>query len=601
MVLAGLTPLDLPTPNPMGGGTAREATVELKRDASLSRFGVAGAVGAVTDLRCLVRQPDAYLNTRKIERLAAQATAAHGAGRFQDEAALWRRIHRVVPGDERVLSNLATAEMEAGNLDEAKRLFDELLRRNPNLARAINNRAKLRLRLGVELRDLFPDFLRALELSESSDEFVWHSLNLCQCAAFGSDDGAPELFSTIRTRVAELIEQRWPEERRASQHEFFNRFVDAYFQVARYRTAIANRDWGTAELHLNLARKAFENAGLENLSRGVDGTYEGMCLCRQVFALLEDVAREQSLSPMAARDRAVTLRAAVEVKNPPKNADSQRRLYEVLGAFLRLFSSELEFLADPCNAHLPAGDEAQAVLWLKGSSFRSMGDDLLGISSFAARRCRDLSVKRGELASSVGLAKAAGDEWAKLALYISGRVLDFRDVDVALARAALGWNDDPVGRVKAELYEFRAYIERQAHKDIFVSGKPQENIARALLQARMSVRSYREVQVRGGRSDLLLLERDETRILIETKIWDGGEDHEQGKRELAEYALGENDDGKLLAAFYVVFDPTQSGSAAEYMGASAATERSRGTSTETIIIRIKPATPSRIPADTTGE
>lgn len=495
-----------------------------------------------------------------------------------------------------MLSNLATAEMESENFDEAERLFARVLRRNPKLARAVNNRAKLRLRMGAELRDVFPEFLRALELAESTDEFVRHTINLCQCAAFGSDDGAPELFSTINARITTLIEERFPPHIRASQHAFFRKFIEAYLEMSRYRKAIAERDWGTAERQLRVAQAAFANAGLHNFARGVENTFADFLLCKRVFSLLEDIARDQSLGPAAARDRASTLLMDVRSKRPEMSASSHRRLYEVLNAFLTVFVRELEYLAKPDAWYQPADEEAQALVWLTGASFRSMGDELLGICAFAAKRCQDLSTRAGQLASTAGLEKVAADEWSKLALYVHGCVLEFRDVDAALARAALGWKEDSLGRVRADIQEFRAFVERQAHKDVFVAGKPQENIARALLQARLAGRSYREVPVRGGQSDILVFERNGERILVEAKIWRGADYHDQGKRELAEYIEGENDDGKLLAAFYVVFDPTKSARAIAHEGLSVTTTRVGGMTIETIIIRISPGAPSQMPA-----
>lgn len=284
---------------------------------------------------------------------------------------------------------------------------------------------------------------------------------------------------------------------------------------------------------------------------------------------------------------------SVNSKLETKEVSSHRRLFEVLNAFLSTFTIQLEYLSAPDRPYAPPSGEAEAAVWLVGATFRSMGDELLAISRFTRRRCHDLSAMASQLASREGVTRAASEEWAKLALYLHGRVLDYREIDVALARAALGWSADGLLRVRADLHEFRAFIERQAHKDLFVEGKPQENIARALLQARLSGRSYREVAVRGGRSDVLLFERNGSRILVEAKIWRGEDYHEQGKRELAEYIAGENDDQNLLAAFYVVFDPTESARAIEFEGSSVATDRIGNVTVETIIVRIRPVTPSR--------
>lgn len=533
------------------------------------------------------------MNARKLQQLFDRAAAAHVAGRHTEEAALWRQIYLSRPHNDHVLSNLASAEMEAGRLDEAQRLFESLLRRNPKIARAVNNQAKLRLRLGAELQDVFPEFLLALELSESADEVCWHVVNLCQCAAFGWDHVAAANFALIRARISELVDARWPDDHRAIQKAFLGRVVDAYSEMAAYRKAIAERDWGTANQQLDRAKAEFENAGLENFASGVDNLYADLLLCRNVFGLLEDIARDQSFDAAGAHARAGALLKIVAGKLATKNVNSHRRLYEVLHAFLSTFTVQLEYLSAGDRPYESPSGEAQAALWLTGATFRSMCDEFLGISRFTGRRCRDLSAVSSQLASRTGVMRAASGEWAKLALYLHGRVLDYREIDVALARAALGWSDDALLRVRADLHEFRAFVERQAHKDLFVEGKPQENIARALLQARLTGRSYREVAVRGGRSDVLLFERNGSRILVEAKIWRGEDYHEQGKRELAEYIAGENDDRNLLAAFYVVFDPTKSARAIELEGSSVATDRIDNVTVETVIVRIRPVMPSR--------
>ncbi len=106
-----------------------------------------------------------------------------------------------------------------------------------------------------------------------------------------------------------------------------------------------------------------------------------------------------------------------------------------------------------------------------------------------------------------------------------------------------------------EILQFRSLVERQLHRDIFVAGQPQESIARGLLQAFLRSRSYREVEVRGGQSDLLVFTREQ-RYLYETKIWRGEDYYRQGLREIEEYIIGEDDDGALPSVFYIVFDPT---------------------------------------------
>lgn len=143
-----------------------------------------------------------------------------------------------------------------------------------------------------------------------------------------------------------------------------------------------------------------------------------------------------------------------------------------------------------------------------------------------------------------------------------------------------------------EIIGFKNLVERQAHKDIFINGNPQENIARALLQAYLTPRSYREVPVRGGQTDLLLMAKN-GRFLYETKIWRGPDYYEQGLREIEEYVMGEGDEPGLVGIFYVIFDPTKSHSAREYLGNQFTSAQAYNRQIHVTVIDLAPPQPSR--------
>jgi hypothetical protein len=82
-------------------------------------------------------------------------------------------------------------------------------------------------------------------------------------------------------------------------------------------------------------------------------------------------------------------------------------------------------------------------------------------------------------------------------------------------------------------------------------------------------------------------------VLIETKIWRGANYHEAGIKELAEYVTGENDDGKLLGVFYVIFDPTGAQCATAHEGGPIAVRAVAGVSVEVLAISLRPPTPSK--------
>jgi hypothetical protein len=154
------------------------------------------------------------------------------------------------------------------------------------------------------------------------------------------------------------------------------------------------------------------------------------------------------------------------------------------------------------------------------------------------------------------------------------------------------FKQQPIDLAITEVLDFKSFVERQTYKDIYFQGRPQENIARALLQTYLIRRSYREVQVRGGNSDILVFDR-EGRFLYETKIWRGNENFTQGLREIEEYIIGEDTDKKLAAVFYILFDPTASAAARKYISSDLATEIIANHSVHIIIVNINPPKPSK--------
>jgi hypothetical protein len=98
--------------------------------------------------------------------------------------------------------------------------------------------------------------------------------------------------------------------------------------------------------------------------------------------------------------------------------------------------------------------------------------------------------------------------------------------------------------------------------------------------------------VRGGRSDLLVFARDGSRFVIETKIWRGSDSFDTGVTELTEYVAGEGDDGKLLGAMLVMFDPTRKVASADYVKSKAADLKAMGVDVRVLTISIFQRAPS---------
>ena len=165
----------------------------------------------------------------------------------------------------------------------------------------------------------------------------------------------------------------------------------------------------------------------------------------------------------------------------------------------------------------------------------------------------------------------------------------FRDMALSLETE---FNNKLIKEAITEILDFKTLVERQTNKTIYNNGKPQEDIARGFLQHHLSSRSYREIPVRGGQSDLLVFTKN-GRFLYETKIWRGQKYFEQGLKEIEEYVLGEDSDNKLTAAFYLVFDPTVTSVARDLLSSDFSYCTIANRTVRIIIININPPKPSK--------
>ncbi len=155
------------------------------------------------------------------------------------------------------------------------------------------------------------------------------------------------------------------------------------------------------------------------------------------------------------------------------------------------------------------------------------------------------------------------------------------------------FTEQPFDNALRELVRFKSEFERQGHRDLFVGGKPRENFGRSMLQFYLKSRSYREVTVRGGKSDILAIDHESNRYIYEVKIWRGKTYHEQGIREMEEYIKGENTDDLLRAGFYVIFDATSKSAAHTYLGSDIMHVRLQNVPVGIIVIHAKLVTPSK--------
>jgi len=121
---------------------------------------------------------------------------------------------------------------------------------------------------------------------------------------------------------------------------------------------------------------------------------------------------------------------------------------------------------------------------------------------------------------------------------------------------------------------------------VYVQGKPQEHVARAILLAFLQERGFAEVPIRGGKVDVLLLSRDAT-FVLELKIWRGVQYYSDGIAELREY-VANNSIPDLAAAMYIVLDPTATGRARQHVESSPRQE-----DIDIVVVNINPQAPSQ--------
>lgn len=532
------------------------------------------------------------MNDEELQKLGNEAIACHENKEFERELELWIKISEAEPDNPHWKHNVAFALMNSGRLIEALELFDSLAENHPELSRVHNNRAILLMRLGVDQQYLIPAFIDALATSRDLPEFLRHFMNLCVTVAFGLDEGANTALNKIEEISLKQLERGSPPEQFEKNAEFLREVLAAYRKIAFFREALTKRKWRIAETELNAAETKLRELGLDNFVRGLQHVKHTSILCRDVVEVIERLGADSSLSPSSVLERLELLFQSARSLAETERHSALSRLLDVLGWFLAGIAEPIRFLVSPFNEYSINNMPRSAITQLTLVSFSELGNNLASLLQFVDRQCALLAQESESLASNDNILAQRNEAWARIALFCNGLIFDFKAIDIALAREVLGWPQDPLEEARRDVQHFRSFIERQAYKDIFVAGRPQENIGRSLLQAFLKPRSYREVQVRGGQTDLLSFTR-QGRFLYETKIWRGGEYYQQGLREIEEYLIGESDDDELKGIFYIVFDPTKSSQAQANLKGTLSSVMVHGRSVDVVIISLVPPKPSK--------
>lgn len=110
--------------------------------------------------------------------------------------------------------------------------------------------------------------------------------------------------------------------------------------------------------------------------------------------------------------------------------------------------------------------------------------------------------------------------------------------------------------LEALLDNFQDFIRRVGFRILQVPGMPRESVGRHLLLAYLDQfvklvggMMHIEVQTGRGRMDLIV-NHNQRKYIVETKVWRGNNRYQAGKRQLAAYLKLEN----VMEGYYVVFD-----------------------------------------------
>ena len=144
----------------------------------------------------------------------------------------------------------------------------------------------------------------------------------------------------------------------------------------------------------------------------------------------------------------------------------------------------------------------------------------------------------------------------------------------------------------ALLDNFRDFIARAGFRILQVPDTPQESVGRHLLLTyldefvrRVGGVMHIEVQTGRGRMDLLI-NHNQRKYIVETKVWRGTSRYQAGKRQLAAYLASEG----ATDGYYVVFDHRQNPEPRVEM------ETVDGVLIKSYVIPVLQETPSNIPA-----
>ena len=186
-----------------------------------------------------------------VPALLSQAQALQRESRLDDAARLYDDILALEPGHEEALLVSARLEGRRGRLDVARTRLHAALARNPNNARAHADLGNV-LRLAGDVQDALESYETALAL-DPSHSVAWNNLGLIQLAR-GDVEGAVKAFSEALALAPGF-------------GEALRNFASAMAKLGRYAElaarldAILQKDGGNADAHAALGFAKLKGAG----------------------------------------------------------------------------------------------------------------------------------------------------------------------------------------------------------------------------------------------------------------------------------------------------------------------------------------------------
>lgn len=527
------------------------------------------------------------MSNASIEELIRQGVAFYQAGEHVREVEIWKQVATLEPENPHWHANLAQAFAMTENFVQAEILFEFAMSFPRPPSAAVNNYVAMLANQGASVTDMLPLLVVALETSETYEHFQRHLLNVC--AAIGLADSVANAppWSIVRERsLAFLVRHKDAD---AEHVQFVEQCVDRFARYGAFRSALASQDWPAAVRALDEIEREFGAwaHGTKEVQR-IAYFRPLVSAAVKIFGILGTVDSEADFSPAQLHARMSEAHAELSALARFVGVLGSSSFIDLLGWFCAEVIRQTRWFLSPGEAYdASAHSVPNAVLAeLAETAYAELAEMLQGVLLAFNRAVRRAAERYSVVRSDEERADVISSTWRSMRAATHGFVSEYAGLSDVIGREMLGWNTSPFDRLRKDLARFKSFVESRGHSDFYVSGKPQEQIGRLVLLAFLRDLGFKEVPVRGGRVDVLTIQRDKV-FVVETKIWRGAQYHDDGILELTEYIAGDAIP-KFGGACYVVFDATKGGAATEHVKAAGAIP-----GIDVVVVNIRPPTPSK--------